>query len=100
MAWWHSNCCAERTGKVEWQRHGDGSEELDARFRKLELPDGSSVEIRLDGAVLGCASISAGAGYLKLESVKGEAVPKVVAGQVAEVLLDGVVLLTGVFKPD
>ncbi len=87
-------------GKAEWERYADGSEELDARFRKLELPDGSSVEVRLDGAVLGCASVSAGAGRLKLESLKGEEVPKAVPGQVVEVVHDGVALLAGVFKPD
>ena len=88
------------SGKVEWERYGDGNEEFYARFRKLDLPDGTRVEIRLDGVVLGHADISGGVGRLKFESTKGQDVPKAVTGQVAEVVHGGEVFLTGVFKPD
>jgi hypothetical protein len=87
-------------GKVEWERYGDGGEELHARFRRLDLPDGATVEIRLDGAILGNATISSGAGRLKFESQKGGVVPKATAGQLAEIVHEGMVLLAGVFDPD
>ena len=87
-------------GKVEWERYGDGSEEFHARFRKLDLPDGASVEVRLDGVVVGYANISDGAGRLRFESTRSDEVPKAVEGQLAEVVRDGDVLLEGVFEPD
>lgn len=87
-------------GKIEWERYGDGNEELHARFRKLELADGTRVEVHLDGAVLGYAEVAGGAGSLKFESSKGQAVPKAVTGQIAEIVHGGVVLLKGVFEPD
>lgn len=87
-------------GKIEWERYGDGSEEFYARFRKVALPDGASVEIKLDGAVLGYATVSNGIGRLKFESAKGDHVPKAAAGQLAEIVHDGMVVLEGVFRPD
>lgn len=58
------------------------------------------MEIRVDGAILGNATISSGAGRLKFESEKGDVIPKATTGQLAEILHEGVVLLAGVFDPD
>ena len=87
-------------GKAEWERYGDGNEEFHARFRKLDLPDGASVEVRLDGALLGKTMISKGTGSLKFRTESGDRVPKAVAGQVAEIVHDGVIVLEGTFEPD
>ena len=87
-------------GKVEWERDGDGSEEFCARFKKLVLPDGARVEIRLDGSMLGVAIIDSGAGRLEFAHEKGDTVPKVTDGQLAEVVHGSVVILAGVFRPD
>lgn len=87
-------------GKIEWERDGDGNEELSARFRKLDIQDGASVEIRIDGTLLGHASVADGSGRLKFESARGDVVPKAVTGQVAQIVHDGVVVLEGSFEPD
>lgn len=87
-------------GKIEWERYADGSEALCARFRKLDLPDGARVTVRLDGTVLGHTTVGCGAGRLAFESWRGQAVPKAVAGQVGEIADDHAVLLRGIFEVD
>jgi hypothetical protein len=87
-------------GKIEWERHADGSEVLCARFRKLNLPDGTRVSVRLDGTVLGHARVDCGAGRIAFESWRGQAVPKAVAGQVGEIADGHAVLLRGIFEVD
>jgi hypothetical protein len=87
-------------GKAEWERYGDGSEELSARFRKLDLPDGATVEVRIDGVAVGQAILSGGSGRLEFESAKGHEVPKAVEGQAVQVIHGGTVILEGVFEPD
>jgi hypothetical protein len=84
-------------GRCEWERYGDGSEALCARFRKLDLPEGASVSVRLDGIVVGDAVLVEGAGRLAFESCRGERVPKAASGQVCEVVHAEIVLLRGVF---
>lgn len=87
-------------GRCEWERHGDGSEALCARFRKLDLPEGTTVSVCLDGVVLGDVVLTEGAGRLAFESCRGDTVPKASRGQVCEILYRGAVVLRGVFEPD
>ena len=85
-------------GRCEWERYGDGSEALCARFRRLEVPEGARVSVRLDGVELGATELVDGAGRLAFESCRGERVPKAACGQVCEVVHAGTVLLRGVFE--
>lgn len=87
-------------GKAEWERYGNGEEELSVRFRKLDVPDGAMAEVRLAGRTLAVVQTSRGGGIVKLESSEGAQVPPVATADVVEVVHDGAVLLTGEFAPD
>ncbi len=87
-------------GRCEWERYGDGSEAFCARFRKLDLPEGVSVGLSLDGTILGYTDLEDGSGRIAFESARGDTVPKATGGQTCEIVHRGVVLLRGVFEAD
>jgi hypothetical protein len=87
-------------GKAEWERYGDGSIEFDARFRGVDIADGSKAELRLDGVILGYADVIGGVGRWRASTENGDDVPTVMSGQVVSIVRDGRILLSGTFVPD
>lgn len=87
-------------GKVERELFGNGDEELNLRFRHLDLPDGAVVEVVLGTRMLGSISITGGRGKLVLRKKDGCDVPTVVVGEVVEVRYLGEPLLRGRFRED
>lgn len=87
-------------GKAEWERYGNDDEELSVRVRNIELPDGTSLDVFLSGGSVGHITLRGGRGSLKIESRKGEGVPRVVEGSTLTVSLESAKVLEGTFVPD
>jgi hypothetical protein len=87
-------------GKAEHQRFADGEVRFEVRGRGLELAEGAELEIRLNGAVVGRASVARGRFSLRLSRRRGDPIPEVRAGDGLEIRHRAVVVLEGSFRPD
>lgn len=90
----------EARGKAEWERYGNEEEELSVRIRKVDLPDGTSLDVFLSGGLVGRITLKGGRGWLKIESRKGEGVPRATEGNTLAVCLESATVLEGTFVPD
>lgn len=90
----------QRLGKLERKTFGDGAEELELRCRGLDLPDGATLTVTVDGTAVGEAAVARGRARLELESAKGHAVPRVAAGQTVEARYGGQTILRGTLERD
>lgn len=94
------NAFAQARGKSEHERFADGEIEFDVRLRDIELPDGASLGIRVNG--LGIASIptQGGRATVRMNNTAAHALPPVVDGSRIEIMYDDRVVLTGTYVPD
>lgn len=84
-------------GKAEWKRYGDQSLRLKVKASGLNLPEGPSLEITMDGQKIGEMVIEGNRARFERDSEKGEVVPAVHADQVIQVYFGSQLLLTGKF---
>lgn len=91
---------AQARGKSEHERFADGEIEFDVRLRDIELPDGASLAIRVNG--LGIASIptQGGRATVRMNHTGGHAIPPVTDGTRIEIMYGDRVVLTGTYAPD
>lgn len=82
-------------GKSEWKRYGDQSERLKITAFGVDLPDGTPLEITVDGLTIGEMVLRGKDARYERESEKGEHVPRVEKGQVIEIKVRGQVILAG-----
>lgn len=87
-------------GKAEWERFGDGGEELDVDVYRMQLPDATVLDVYIERQLVGQITLRNGYGTLKLESRFHHAVPAATDGDVMLITHDGEPLLTGTFIPD
>jgi len=87
-------------GKIERTRFGDGVEELEVKAKGLELPDGETVELVVDGEVLLEIEVERGKAKTEFDTDSGRAVPVVSADQAVRIRHDGRTLLAGSFYLD
>lgn len=87
-------------GKAERELFSNGEEEFDVRVRSLEVPDDSSLNVYLEQQFVGQIVVKNKRGRLRIESRNGITVPVVAAGNKITVMLDGAVLLDGLFAED
>ncbi|MDH3702492.1 MAG: hypothetical protein OEU46_14375 [Alphaproteobacteria bacterium] len=87
-------------GKVERKWYADGGEKLTVRMRGLDLPDGTAVAVYFGDRAVAVLEIGKGAGHLRLESDDNIAVPAADDGEIARVLHNDVLLLSGKFQLD
>lgn len=87
-------------GELERKTYADGEQNLDIRFRGVEVPDGESVAVVISGRSVCEIEVRSGRGRRELSSNNGDSVPTVQAGEVAEIQYAGQTLLRGTFLPD
>lgn len=87
-------------GKVEWERFADGEVSFELNVSRLDLPDGSLLEVRLDEDTIGQISLSRGRGRLDTSTASGVSVPVVAAGMPIQISYLGTTVLAGVFAAD
>jgi hypothetical protein len=88
-------------GEIEVKSYRDGTKKMEVEFKRLKLPENSTLTIVINGEVL-CDVLLAQTDFFKkvFESDQGSRVPDVDKGAKVEVLYQGGVLLEGVFLRD
>ncbi len=87
-------------GELERTTYGDGEEKLEIGFRGVDVPDGQSVGIVIDGKEICQLLVNRGRARHELSNQRGDVVPRVAAGQVVEICYQGKALLRGTFERD
>ena len=87
-------------GEIEVSTYDDGERRMEVEIDKLSVPDGSTVSAIVDGNVVCELQVNRGRGRLVLRSSRGDTVPAVGGGGVAEIRYNGEVLLQGTFRRD
>lgn len=91
---------ADGRGKIERKRFGDGVEELEVKVRKLDVPDGATLEMVVEGRVLLEMEARGGRSRVEFDTESDGEVPRVAAGESVRIHHDGQVLLEGTFQED
>ena len=86
---------AKARGKAEWERYSNDEEELSVSVRNLDLPDGTELDAYLNGGFVGRLVLRGGYAKVKLESKKGDGVPRAGEGSTMTVSLNGTEILRG-----
>jgi hypothetical protein len=87
-------------GEIEYKAFDDGERQLEIKFYGIKAPDGTTVELLVDGTPGLTVSLKNGRVNTKLSSSAGHSIPEMLDGNVAEISHEGTVLLRGTFKPD
>ncbi len=82
-------------GKSEWKKYTDQSQRLKVKTSGLNLPEGTPLEIMIDGQKIGEMTLQGKLARFERDSEKGEYVPQVEADQVLQVLFRGEVIAQG-----
>ncbi len=86
-------------GKAEWEKYGNGEEELKISIRNVNFPDETLFDVQLRNFTVGRIVLKRGHGALRIQS-KNETVPHVKEGDSITVAMNGTVILLGTFVPD
>jgi hypothetical protein len=86
---------AKARGKSEWKRYGDESRRLKVSVSGVNLPDGTTLEISIDGRQIGEMIVQRKIARFERETEKGENVAPVGVDQVLQVSLKGKVIMEG-----
>ena len=89
-----------KRGKLERKTYGDGEERLKIRLRKVDVEDGATVRVVIDGDAVCDIKVADGKGRAELSSGEGTQVPSVRVGSVVEIQHQGQPFLRGTFEPD
>jgi hypothetical protein len=84
-------------GKGEWKVYEDGSRQCKVSLTDLELPDGTGLQLTVNGRIIADVTVGRGSVRFRRETEKGESVPHVRANEVLQILLDGRAILEGSF---
>jgi hypothetical protein len=88
------------SGKLERKRYRDDSERLKISLRKLGVADGSVALVTCAGMEIAQLPITRDGARLDEEAPGPGVVPSLQTGQLVEVHVDGVLLLTGILVED
>jgi hypothetical protein len=91
---------ARAAGKCEHERFEDGDLDFELSVRGIDLPDGITLHIDVDGSPAAFALVERGVCRLKRRRTRGESIPDVRDGTTIEIRLDSRVVLRGVFTAD
>ena len=83
-------------GTAEWKRYGDGSTRFDLSVRGLDLGDGSTIEVRVGGAVVAVLCVERGRATHDVD----EPPFRPAIGDHLELASNGAAVLRGRFLPD
>jgi hypothetical protein len=84
-------------GKGEWKVYEDGSRQCKVSINNLKLPEGTQLQLSVNGRVIATLTAERGSARFRRETENGELVPYVRANEVLQILLDGKVILEGSF---
>jgi hypothetical protein len=84
-------------GKGEWKVYEDGSRQCKVSVNNLKLPEGTQLQLTVNGRVITTLTVERGNARFRRETEKGELVPHVRANEILQILLDGKVILEGSF---
>lgn len=87
-------------GELERKKYSDGEEKLEIRFHGVKGPEGGMARVLIEGESVCNVRLTGGRGRKELSTSNGDEVPQVSKGSVAEIEVQGDVVLRGVFKPD
>jgi hypothetical protein len=87
-------------GKSEWKQYGDGTCRFKFSLRNVPLPDGSRIELRLDGQPLMKLTVKNGTARVDLEDEGGVGIPAVKAGQVLQIKSGASLLAEGQYQAE
>lgn len=87
-------------GKAEWKRYGNDEEKLSVHIHDVELPDGSELDVYLNGGFVGRITLRGGYGKFVVESNSGQAAPRAGEGSTTAISLSGGEILKGIFVKD
>jgi hypothetical protein len=83
-------------GMAAYEIHSSRTE-FEVNLTQINLPNGTSVAVFVDGNQVGTATISSGVGRLRLRSDRGETVPVVADGMSCQVKNGSTTILSGTF---
>lgn len=84
-------------GKGEWKVYEDGSRQCKVSVNNLKLPEGTQLQVTVNGRVITTLTVERGSARFRRETEKGELVPHVRANEVLRVLLEDRAILEGSF---
>jgi len=87
-------------GKLERKEYGDGTERLKISVRGLDVPDGSTALVAVEGSPVTQFDIWRGAGRSDTQTATPSALPEMRVGQVVEVQVAGEIRLSGTLRVD
>jgi hypothetical protein len=85
-------------GEIEVSTYDDGDRQMEVEIDKLNVPSGATVSAIVDGTIV--CKLQVNRGRLVLRSSRGDTVPAVGNGSVAEIRYNGEVVLQGTFRRD
>lgn len=88
---------AAARGKGEWKLYGDGSRQCRVSVTDLSLPEETVLHLFVSGRHAGEMVVQRKNARFRRESEKGEFVPAVQENEILQILLQGVVILEGMF---
>ena len=88
------------SGKVERKSYIDGGERLKISIRNLNVPDQSIATVKVNGNEIVQIILTNGSGRVDNEPVSQSFIPRLEAGHIVEVYVDGAQLLSGVLHVD
>ncbi len=86
-------------GKAEWERYGNGEVELKIRIHNVNFPDETLLDVQLRSFIIGRIVLKSRRGVLRIQS-RSETVPHAKESDSITIVLNGTVILQGIFVPD
>ena len=80
--------------------YDDGDRQTEVQIDKLNVPSGATVSAIVDGTIACELQVNRGRGRMVLRSSRGDTVPAVGKGSVAEIRYNGEVVVQGTFRRD
>jgi hypothetical protein len=84
-------------GKGEWKTYADYSRQCKLSISNLKLPDGTELQVTVNGRIIGEMTVERGNARFRRETERGEFVPHVQIGQVLQVVWGDTAILEGTF---
>lgn len=89
-----------KSGEMEITEYDDGEKAMEIEFHGVSVPEGVIVSAVVDGTAICQIEVNRGHGRFLLRTARGETIPNVSSGSVAEIHYLGQALLEGTFETD
>lgn len=92
-----SGACPAARGKAEWKVYGNGTRRGKVSLSNLDVPDGTVLELVIEGQQIARLSVHRGKARFRRETERREDVPVVDVDQLLQITYAGQVILHGRF---